>query len=155
MSDKGKQPSYLGSVLGNRCPRCREGKIFVSSNPYAFGKIMKMNESCPVCGQPTEIEPGFYYGTAYVSYALTVAFTVATFIAWWVLIGFSLKDGDYRLLYWGITNAILMVVLQPVFMRLSRSIWLSWFVKYDKDWKQKEIDRSTLERIIPEQMNNW
>ena len=32
-----------------------------------------MNKECPVCGQPTEIEVGFYYGTSYVSYALTVA----------------------------------------------------------------------------------
>lgn len=109
-----------------------------------------MNETCPVCGQPTEIEVGFYYGTAYVSYAMTVAFSVATFVAWWVLIGFSLNDGDMRVLYWGITNALLMIALQPVFMRLSRSIWISWFVKYEPDWKQKPINPEALERVIPE-----
>jgi hypothetical protein len=114
-----------------------------------------MNERCPVCQQPTEIEVGFYYGTAYVSYALTVAFSAATFVAWWVLIGFSLEDGDYRVLYWGITNAVLLIALQPVFMRLSRSMWLSWFVKYDPNWKEKEIDKSTLERIVPEHMGDW
>ncbi len=34
-----------------------------------------------VCGQSFEIEPGFWYGTGFVSYALSVAVSVATFIA--------------------------------------------------------------------------
>ncbi|MFT3748944.1 MAG: DUF983 domain-containing protein [Agriterribacter sp.] len=150
-----KKPGYLLSVLDNRCPRCRTGKLFVNSNPYKLKSIVKMNKDCPVCGQPTEIEVGFYYGTAYVSYALTVAFCVTTFIAWWLLIGFSVQDGDYRLLYWGIINAVLLIVLQPVFMRLSRSLWLSWFVKYEPDWKNKPISSESVERVVPEQMNNW
>lgn len=114
-----------------------------------------MNRVCPSCGQPTEIEPGFYYGTAYVSYVLTVAYSVATFVAWWVLFGISVKDGDYSVLYWGIFNAISMIVLQPVFMRLSRTVWLSWFVKHDPNWKHNEISKESTERIIPEQMGNW
>jgi uncharacterized protein (DUF983 family) len=155
MAKHKKHPGYLSTVLSNRCPRCREGNMFEAANPYTYGKVLKMNETCPVCGQPTEIEVGFYYGTAYVSYALTVAFSVATFIAWWVLIGFSLADGDLRVLYWGITNAVLMIVLQPVFMRLSRSIWISWFVKYEPDWKEKKIEAETLERVVPAHMGNW
>jgi hypothetical protein len=104
-----------------------------------------MNETCAECGQPTEIEVGFYYGTGYVSYALTVAFSVATFIAWWVIIGLSLDDT--RFFWWMGTNAVLMILMQPLFMRLSRSIWLSWFVRYDKDWKDHPLE--TPERIIP------
>lgn len=114
-----------------------------------------MNPECKVCGQPTELEVGFYYGTAYVSYALTVAFSVSTFVAWWVLVGFSVQNGDYRLLYWGITNAVLLLLLQPVFMRLSRSLWLSWFVKYEPDWKNKPVEKRITERVVKEQMNNW
>ena len=57
--------NYLSSTLSNRCPRCREGKLFVKSNPYDFSNITTMNEHCPVCGQPTEIEVGFYYGTGF------------------------------------------------------------------------------------------
>jgi len=87
-----------------------------------------MNENCPVCGQPTEIETGFYYGTAYVSYALTVALSVATLVAWWVLIGLSAQDK--RFFIWMAVNAIFLILLQPWIMRLSRSIWISWFVKY-------------------------
>ncbi|HRI20747.1 MAG TPA: DUF983 domain-containing protein, partial [Panacibacter sp.] len=92
---KGK-PSYVLSILTNKCPRCREGALFQSKNAYAFKKSLyiKMNDYCPACGQRTEIEVGFYYGTSYVSYALTVAYSVATFAAWWVLLGFSIYDNS-------------------------------------------------------------
>src|SRR5438874_1275820 len=82
-----------------------------------FKNNLKMHPNCPVCGQQTEIEVGFYYGTSYVSYALTVAYSVATFIAWWVLLGFSLYDNG--IIYWLVFNGVTLVLLQPVFMRLS------------------------------------
>lgn len=140
----GFKETYLISVLNNKCPRCRKGNIFSSTNPYKKG-FVGMNKTCDVCGQPTEIEVGFYYGTAYVSYALTVAFSASTFVAWWVLIGFSLDDS--RFFWWMGSNAVMMILMQPLFMRLSRSIWLSWFVPYDPDWKKNTLE--TPERIIP------
>lgn len=132
----GIKSTYVYSVLANKCPRCRKGDLFVSPNAYKPGHLTLMHENCKVCGQATEIEVGFYYGTGYVSYALTVAFSVSTLVAWWVLIGFSLDDN--RFFWWMGTNAVLMIIMQPLFMRLSRSIWLSWFVKYEKDWKKIE-----------------
>ncbi len=110
-----------------------------------------MHESCPVCGQPTEIEVGFYYGTGYVSYALTVGFSVTTLILWWLTIGFSLTDN--RFFVWMGVNAVAMILLQPIFMRLSRTLWLSWFVSYDPEWRSKKPEH--FERVIPEQMKNW
>lgn len=148
-----RKPSYFLSVLSNKCPRCREGRLFKSGNAYDLkdSRYIKMNDTCPVCGQPTEIEVGFYYGTGYVSYAITIGLSVATFIAWWVLIGFSIQDN--RIFYWLGINSFLLLVLQPVIMRLSRSLWLSWFVKYDKDWSNKPADHN--ERVVPGQMGNW
>jgi hypothetical protein len=142
------RPNYLLSTLDNRCPRCRMGKIFSSSNPYDLKHTVSMNQNCPVCGQPTEIEVGFYYGTGYVSYALTVAFSVATFLIWWVVIGFSTEDN--RFFYWLGINAVLLVLCQPLIMRLSRSLWLSWFVKYEPNWRTTKVDK--LDRVIPDQM---
>jgi hypothetical protein len=111
-----------------------------------------MNRECPVCGQPTEIEVGFYYGTSYVSYVLTVALSVATLVAWWVIIGLSVNDN--RFFYWMGSNAVFLILLQPWLMRFSRSLWISWFVKYDPNWeKNKPVDVS--ERMNPEQANNW
>jgi hypothetical protein len=98
-----------------------------------------------------EIEVGFYYGTGYVSYALTVAISVAVFVAYWVLLGISIDDNS--LYYYLAVNVLALVVLQPYLMRLSRAIWLSFFVKFDADWEYKEPPKP--ERIVEEQMGNW
>lgn len=99
-----------------------------------------MHEKCPVCGQPTEIEVGFYIGTGYVSYALMVAYFVASFIAWKILIGMTFALEDNRILYWLVSSIGLIILLQPIFMRLSRSIWISWFVSYNKNWKNEPLE---------------
>jgi hypothetical protein len=113
---------------------------------------MQMNKTCPVCGQATEIEVGFYYGTSYVSYALTVGLSIATLMLWWLTVGLSVNDN--RFFYWLGFNAVLLIALQPWLMRLSRSLWISWFVKYDPDWtKHAPVDVS--ERMNAEQANNW
>ena len=131
--------NIITSVINNKCPRCREGKLFTGSNPYDLAHITKMNENCPVCGQPTEIEVGFYVGTGYVSYALTVAYFVSSFVAWKVLIGMTFDLDDNRILYWLFTSIALVILLQPIFMRLSRSIWIAMFVPYNKNWKEEPL----------------
>lgn len=148
-----RKPFLLTSILQNKCPRCRRGKLYKNSNPYNLKKFMEMNKACPVCGQETDMEVGFYYGTSYVSYGLSIALSAATFIAWWVLIGFSVKDNDYRLFWWMGGNATLLIVLQPVMMRLSRTIWLSIFVHYSKDWNKGDVVRA--ERTNASLQNAW
>ncbi|HSU29199.1 MAG TPA: hypothetical protein VLJ68_12520 [Chitinophagaceae bacterium] len=143
---------YLSSAMGCRCPRCREGKLFQNGLSFHFKKTLLMNKTCPVCGQPTEIEVGFYYGTSYVSYAITVGLTITSFLLWWLIIGLSINDN--RIFFWLGFNAVLLIALQPWIMRLSRSFWISWFVKYDPDWKSHQpMDVS--ERMNAEQEANW
>jgi uncharacterized protein (DUF983 family) len=143
---------YLSSVLSCRCPRCREGKLFTNSVSVSVKKNLAMPKYCEVCGQPTEIEVGFYYGTSYVSYAITVALSVVTLVAWWFIIGLSVNDN--RFFYWMGSNAVFLILLQPWLMRLSRSLWISWFIPYDPHWEiRKPIDVS--ERMNQQQANNW
>lgn len=152
MPEKHPHRGYLSSALGCRCPRCREGKLFKNPLSVKLSKNMAMNRACPVCGQPTEIEVGFYYGTSYVSYALTVAISVASLVAWWVIIGLSVNDN--RFFYWMGINAVFLILLQPWLMRLSRSLWISWFVKYDPEWRSSgPVDAS--ERLNSDQGGNW
>ncbi|MER3465453.1 MAG: DUF983 domain-containing protein [Chitinophagaceae bacterium] len=142
---------YLTTVLSCRCPRCREGKLFKYSTTINFKHNLEMNEHCPVCGQPTDIEVGFYYGTSYVSYTLGVLISAAFFILWWLIIGFSYEDNRF---FWCIgIDVVLLLFSQLWLMRLSRSFWLSWFVKYDPDWQHTKPQ--DLERINREQQNNW
>lgn len=111
-----------------------------------------MHDRCPACGQLMEIEVGFWYGTSYISYALTVALSVATCIAWWVLIGFSLEDNRFFL--WMGTNIVILLVAQPYLMRLSRAIWLSIFVKYNKNWRtEKPEEPERLGSKAPDLLN--
>ena len=112
---------------------------------------MKMHDHCPLCGQATDIEVGFYYGTGYVSYFLTVFLSLITFGIWWLLIGISVYDN--RIFYWLTINSVVLLALQPPLMRFSRSLWLSWFVKYDDHWETEKAKEP--ERIIKEEMNNW
>lgn len=151
MPDKKKQRGYLSTVLGCHCPRCREGNLFQFPISIRLKKNMLMNKKCPVCGQPSEIEVGFYYGTGYVSYVLTIIISAISFVAWLLIIGMSLDDN--RFFYWIGFNSILLIILQPWLMRLSRSLWISFFVKYNPHWKQDELEN--FERIVPEEMNNW
>ena len=139
------KPNLILSVLHNNCPRCRRGPLFKQKNPYRLNDLMKMNEACPVCGQTTDMEPGFYYGTSYVSYALAIAVSTATLIAWWIIIGFSLQDN--RFFWWIGTNAVILLAIQPVLMRLSRTIWLSFFVRYSPHWNEGDI-------VLPERTND-
>ena len=109
-----RKPGVL-NLLKCKCPRCRKGDMFEGRNPWHLKSTMKMNKACPVCGQPLNIEVGFYYGSGYVSYALTVAFSMVSFIAWLLLLGFSLDDN--RLYYWLAVNGILLLATQPYLMR--------------------------------------
>lgn len=137
-------PNYLWSILTMKCPRCRKGPMFTDSNAYrklSLKHIFEMPDTCPVCKQKYDLEPGFWYGTGYVSYALAVAISVSTFVAWWVLVGISTEDN--RIFYWLIFNAVTLVVLQPWLMRLSRVIYMRFFISYDKNYtetKPKEFE---------------
>ena len=144
--------SYLSSTLGCRCSRCREGKLFKHPVSINMTKNLEMNKECPICEQPTEIEVGFYYGTGYVSYVLSILICLISLLVWWLTIGLSVDDN--RFFFWLGFNAILLIALQPWLMRLSRSIWISWFVGYDPHWKQHQpMDVS--ERLNADQANNW
>lgn len=133
----------LWSVLTMRCPRCRRGKMFKNDNAYKkikLSHIFDMYEYCPVCNQKFDMgEPGFWYGTGYVSYGLAVAISGATFVAWWVLIGVSFNDN--RVFYWLIINTVLLLLLQPWMMRLSRAIYVYFFVHYDEHYESTKATK--------------
>jgi hypothetical protein len=137
-------PNYFWSILTMKCPRCRRGPMFKDANAYKSLKLshtFNMPDNCPVCNQKYDLEQGFWYGTGYVSYALAVAVSAASFIAWLVLIGISTDDN--RIFWWLGLNTLLLIVLQPWLMRLSRVIYIRFFVRYDEHYKitkPKEFD---------------
>jgi len=68
------------------------------------------------------IEPSFFYGAMYVSYALTVALAVAIFIISY-LIGLDLIQSFIAIL-------VILIALTPLTMRVSRLVYINMFVHY-------------------------
>lgn len=123
-----KKGSKLNSILTGSCPKCQEESMYVGKNMYNPEHTIKMNDHCSHCGFHYKIEPSFFYGAMYVSYAVGIAFGVAAFIIFFFFLKTNLK-----IAFIGITSVL--VAFMPIIMRLSRNIWINIFVNYDKDWK--------------------
>ncbi|MCK7557673.1 DUF983 domain-containing protein [Chitinophaga sedimenti] len=128
-----KRPNYFLSLLQMKCPRCRKGHMFRTRNPFhwKFSHIFDMHDNCPVCGQKFELETGFWFGTGYVSYALAVALSVFNLIWFWVIFGITWKDNS--IMTWLIVNGAILLLVQPWLMRISRVIYLYFFVYFDDE----------------------
>jgi len=100
-----------------------------------LGKLLDMPERCPVCGQKFELEVGFYYGTGYVSYGLSVALYVFNLVWYWLIFGLSFHDNS--MITYFVTSTVIVVLLQPWLMRISRVLYLNMFVKYGKGTRLK------------------
>lgn len=119
------QRSGLTSILSLCCPKCRTGRLFKSGKILRPGTLFIMHSACPHCKQSLEPEPGFYFGAMFISYAINTAL----FIVSWV--GLLLIYPDYTLsMLLGILTAVVILSL-PLSFRLSRSIWLAFFVRFD------------------------
>jgi len=92
-----------------------------------------MHDDCPVCSESFKREPGFYFGAAYVSYALTVAVWIAVYVALITFNAIDIISYDFFENPWVyLTSGVLtLLLLLPLLYRLSRSLWISFFVKYD------------------------
>jgi hypothetical protein len=125
-----KAPNRLLSMLGMKCPNCHTGNMYTNRNIWPLNQLLDMPERCPVCNQKYEIEPGFWYGTGYVSYAISVGLIFIMAILYALTVGFSWKDNSIYM-FVGVMIAAL-IVFQPWIMRYSRVLYLYVFVKYQK-----------------------
>ena len=123
------KPTLLKSILAEKCPKCRKGNMYSQKTIFPLRTMMKMPERCSHCGQRMEPEPGFYYGTGYVSYGLSIVLTVFNLIWYALIFGISFLDNS---LFWYLgVNILILILCQPVMMRYARVIYLYFFVKYD------------------------
>lgn len=79
-----------------------------------------MHELCPNCALRYEVEPGYFIGAMYVSYAISGGVAlVAGFMLFYLA-------GDPS--GWTYTAVVvpLMIIIAPVNFRLSRVIWLHY-----------------------------
>ena len=85
-----------------------------------------MYDQCPECGQNFRPEPGFYFGAAVVSYALTVTFSVIIAIAFHLISG-NIFDHVLEFL---ITLVVALLLTMPLSFRYARIVWLHIAFRY-------------------------
>ncbi len=111
--------SRLQAVLNGLCPRCRQGQVFKYPF-YSLRHFDDMHELCPHCHLQFEVEPGYFTGAMYVSYAISGGVAL--------VLGFLLfyLFGDPEGWVYAATIAPIMVLIAPVNFRFSRIVWLGW-----------------------------
>lgn len=92
-----------------------------------------MPESCPVCGQHYEPEPGFYWGAMYISFAFAVPIVLVTgAVLYWFF-------GDPDTWVYVTAVSVIMLLLTPPSFRYARTVMLYAFggVQFDKRYLEK------------------
>ncbi len=117
-----KKGNKAYSIFHQKCPRCHEADLFTNKLSSMKG-VFSMPERCPRCNQDFVIEPGFYWGSMYVAYALSSGIMLSGFAVLFFLFDLELK------LAFGIVLVIVLLLYGFIF-RLSRSIWINMYVHY-------------------------
>ena len=118
--------SWLHIVGMLKCPRCKKGDMFTTPT-FSFRKPFEMHKNCPHCNQRFELEVGFYYGAMFVSYIITAFSMFGLFGIMKFGIGLDVIPA------FAVSMGIILFLYVWVF-RVSRTVWLSFFVKSDEKY---------------------
>jgi len=125
--------NIIGSILGKKCPKCRESKLF--TEPLMLSKPLDMPERCPICGQSFMPEPGFYYGAMFISYIMSSFFFLLVAGVMIIYFDWSVEGAFGLIIFLG--AALYIWVL-----RISRAIWINLMIKYDPTAKDNYKERN-------------
>lgn len=114
------------NLLRLKCPRCHEGDLFEGA-AYHPKYTINMPARCAKCKQPYFLEPGFYYGAMYLSYALNVGLGLVSFFIIWAILGFE----KATFMKSALAAMFFLFLIFPINLRVSRAIWLYIFYKQD------------------------
>ena len=84
-----------------------------------------MPNRCPNCGQDFIIEPGFYLGALWVSYPIVIALEL-------LFIAICLFVFKQTLTVSFIVSSLLLLLLSPVLIRVSRSLFIHMNVGFKR-----------------------
>lgn len=76
------------------------------------------------------MEPSFFFGAMYVSYAVNVAIGIAVFVICWGFIGVGML-ASFAAIF------AVLVFLMPIILRWSRTLYINMFVSYDPNAADK------------------
>lgn len=121
------------SMITSKCPKCHEGDMYKNNNPYVMTEIMNMHDNCKNCGFKFKIEPNFFFGAMFVSYALSVLSGISIF-----LMSFYVFESGVLISFYAIS--IGLCILLPIIIRLSRNIYINIFVNYNAEAGKKKLN---------------
>jgi uncharacterized protein (DUF983 family) len=114
---KSEHPSMFSSLVACKCPQCRTGKMFEFKATH-ITKYSRMHEHCKVCGLRFEIEPGFFWGAMYISYAITTGILIILGL----LILWLGNNPDFWVYFSIIVSTV--ILLTPFIYRYSRAMMI-------------------------------
>jgi uncharacterized protein (DUF983 family) len=104
----------VSAALRQLCPRCRKGRIFRGSLIRTW---LSTNERCPVCDLKFEREQGYFIGSMYVSYLLSIPPAVLLVMFFWMVAGWQFE--------WACVGAVCAYLpLVPLVTRVARVLWI-------------------------------
>ena len=120
------------AILQGKCPRCRKGELFLYP-AHHYLKFHQMHTDCKCCGVSFYVEPGFYFGAMYFSYA----FVVATVFIESSILYFVFGNPDVWIYLFASVTSILLLL--PLIFRYSRILFLHLFggISFDPSAKLK------------------
>lgn len=121
--------SSLVRTLLCKCHNCGGSNLFKHSS-FNILKFTIMNEQCPKCAENFHPEPGFYLGAMYISYVFNSFLFL--FIALTLVFYFE-KSLTFTFTVLGLLSLIIL----PITLRVSRSIWLLINFKFSSNSKSK------------------
>ncbi len=126
-------------IWNYKCPRCGEGDLF--KKPFNWTDPIDMHKECQNCKLDFEPEPGFYFGALIISYGISSwmlllpALLLVLYYDWSVMAAMGFTLAFAALTYFKI-------------MRLSRSLYLHFSMRYDKSLENSENSGSKYDKTI-------
>ncbi|MFM9059915.1 MAG: DUF983 domain-containing protein [Planctomycetaceae bacterium] len=124
----GGRLTALRRGLALRCPRCGVGRLFRG--------WFRMHDACLACGASFAPEPGFYLGSIYVNYGVTVIATGGLYALLVAGCGLTAEAGLAACL-------AVAVVLPVVFFRHARSLLLALDSAVNRRQSPDAVEAST------------
>ena len=119
------KPMLIPALLTMKCPSCRKSSVFVNKSVFPLSKCLELKDECEVCGQKMKSESNNGGG---INYALTMMLFFLNLLWYWPIFGLSYRD--YSVFYYLAASTLVVILVQPWLMRLSRMVYLYLYVSF-------------------------
>lgn len=128
MNEDDKKPDIVPAMITGKCPNCRKGHVFINKSVFPLGQMLNMKDHCDVCTNKLQLESNNGQGMNFV-------FTFILYfinLAWYYpIFGINMEDNSI-FTYLGICTVII-ILLMPWTMRLSRLMFMYFFIPYNSN----------------------